>query len=283
VKLWLVSYANRRFAAAQRYLLRSAERFGFDRICDFGERHLQRTDFFQQHQAILSAPRGAGYWLWKPFYIAEVLQEAAPDDVVVYCDSAMEFIADVRPLIEICQNGSGPMLFQTHDHLNIAWTKRDCFAGMDCDTPQFHFAQQLMGGLQIYRRCEASFEFVHASLSYCSQPQLLTDAPNLSGLPNYPEFIAHRHDQSILSLLAEKWQLPIYRDPSQWGNPRALAEFRPPDMPMIESAERPYENSRYGQIINHHRRRKGPRSARVFSAVLAANRLRAMLPIRKAA
>jgi hypothetical protein len=269
MKLWLVCFANRRFAVAQHCLVRSAERFGFDRICAFDERHVRQTDFFRRHQAILSAARGAGYWLWKPYYIAEVLEQAAEDDVVVYCDSGNEFIADPRPLIEICQNGDGPMLFQTHDNLNIAWTKRDCFVGMDCDKPQFHHAQQLAGGLQIYRRCAASLEFVQSQLSYCSRSELLTDADNTCGLPNYPEFVEHRHDQSIMSLLAERWRLPIYRDPTQWGNPRMMAEFQPSDTPIMKSPHTAYENSPYGQIVNSHRRGKGPRRKGFWASVRA--------------
>jgi hypothetical protein len=262
MKLWLVCYANRQYAKAQRALVCSAQRRGFDHIRVFNDRHLQQTDFFLQHQAILSQPRGAGYWLWKPFYIGQVLQEAAPDDVVVYSDSGIEFIADLHPLIDICKRGLGPMLFQTHGHLNITWTKRDCFVGMDCDLPAYREAQQVMGGFQIYRACEASFEFVHSWLHDCCQPQLLTDAPNECGLPNYPEFIEHRHDQSILSLLAAARRLPIYRDPSQWGTPWALPEFLPSGT-LNKAAISPYENSPYGQLLNQHRRKKGPRRRRL--------------------
>jgi len=38
------------------------------------------------------------------------------------------------------------------------------------------------------------------------------------GKPNYKEFIDHRHDQSIFSVLTKKYNLLAYRDPSQWGN-----------------------------------------------------------------
>jgi hypothetical protein len=282
MKLWLVCYANRRYAAAQRYLVRSAKRFGFDQIYAFNKRQLRQTDFFRQHRAILSAPCGGGYWLWKPFYIAQVLQMAAPGDVVVYNDSGSEFIADPRPLIDICRRESVPMLFQTHNHLNLNWTKRDCLVGMGCDLPRFHFAQQLLGACQLYPRNEAGLEFVNSWLNYCCQPKLLTDAPNICGLPNYPEFVKHRHDQSILSLLAEKWRLPIYRDPSQWGNPWALPEFRPPNVVEIDAAV-PYENSPYGQLLDLHRRGKGPKRKGILAVVRALEGLRNVLPLPKAA
>ncbi len=78
MKLWLVSYANRKFAAPQSWLVHSAKRFGFDEIRAFRERDLQRAEFFRQHRHILSLPRGAGYWLWKPYYIQQVLRGPRP-------------------------------------------------------------------------------------------------------------------------------------------------------------------------------------------------------------
>ena len=54
-----------------------------------------------------------------------------------------------------------------------------------------------------------------------------------SGLPNYPEFRDHRHDQSILSILQVKHQITTYEDPSQFGNNFREEGFR--------------------QLINHHR------------------------------
>ena len=71
----MVCYANRKFAAPQRWLVRSAERFGFDEIRAYQPRDLQRTAFFRQHREILKLSRGAGYWLWKPYYILQTLRE----------------------------------------------------------------------------------------------------------------------------------------------------------------------------------------------------------------
>ncbi len=129
---------------------------------------------------------------------------------------------------------------------------------MNCDEPRYLWAQQVMGGFQLYRHCPETFEFLREWFDYCRQPQLLTDAPNPPSMANYPEFVDHRHDQSIISLLAERWQLPIYRCPSQWGNAWALPQFRSPGIPIKKSAA-PYQNSPYGQLIDHHRRNRRAR------------------------
>jgi hypothetical protein len=74
--------------------------------------------------------------------------------------------------------------------------------------------------------------FVTEWLTYAQDSRAITDDANVLGLPNYPEFHDHRHDQSILSLLAKKWNLTLYPDPSQWG----------------AGAQRPYPT-----VFEHHR------------------------------
>ncbi len=46
---------------------------------------------------------------------------------------------------------------------------------------------------------------------------LLQKIKNTQGLDNYPEFVAHRHDQSVWSLMSKKYQINRFRDPSQFG------------------------------------------------------------------
>ncbi len=249
--------------------------FRFRRNSRLSGARSKRTDFFRRHRDILSLPRGAGYWLWKPYYIEQVLRQSAPGDVVAYIDSGIEIIADLSPVVEICSAGRGITLFQVHDGHNIIWTKRSCLVGMDCDEPRYHWAQQVLGGFQLYRHCDESFDFLRTWMKYCLRPQLLTDAPNPQGMENYPEFIDHRHDQSIISLLAERWELPIYRCPSQWGNDWALPEFCSPGI-AIGKVVAPYENSPYGQLIDHHRRNRRARHRHRYDAVRQA-----VLPLRK--
>jgi hypothetical protein len=74
--------------------------------------------------------------------------------------------------------------------------------------------------------------FISEWLTYAQNSRVITDDDNVLGFVNYPDFLDHRHDQAILSLLAKKWNLTVYPDPSQWG----------------QSEKRPYPT-----IFNHHR------------------------------
>lgn len=57
-------------------------------------------------------------------------------------------------------------------------------------------------------------------------------------------------DQSVLSLLAVKHGLPIFRNPSPHGNRFKLPEFRTPGELLKGSyADKPFANSPYGTLI----------------------------------
>ncbi len=55
--------------------------------------------------------------------------------------------------------------------------------------------------------------FLREWLEYCSDLRVITDDPNTCGLPNLDGFRSHRHDQSILTNLTLKHEIPCYGDP----------------------------------------------------------------------
>jgi hypothetical protein len=150
------------------------------------------------------------------------------------------------------------MLFRTHKHLNKTWTKRDCFVLMGCDSAEYWEAEQLMGGFSIFMKNEKNIKFLQEWLHYCCNKFIITDTPNTCGLENLPEFVDHRHDQSVLSILGVKHNIEIYRDPSQWGNSFKIESYRKSieitHDPNVNSSC-PYANSPYGTLLNIHRER----------------------------
>ena len=108
--------------------------------------------------------------------------------------------------------------------------------------------------------------FVEEWLSFCRDPRIITDIPNTMGKKNSWRFIEHRRDQSVLSLLAWKHQLSLYRMPSQFGNHYKAPPFRITGEFNCESQKKlkqlryyyskPYFNSPYGQLLDQHRSKK---------------------------
>lgn len=237
MKIFLLSYATAEFHQGQHRLKKSALKFGVDQVILYGRRDLVKTKFYQEHKDILDQPRGGGYWLWKPFFILEAMKRLNPDDLLFYSDAGIEIVANLDPLISLGQK-KGILLFQNGNYRNKEWTKRDCFRLMKCDQKKYWSGRQVMGGFQLYKKEPESLHFLTEWLCFCSDQRIISDSQNETGQDNLAGFREHRHDQSILSLLAIKHRLEIFHDPSQWG----------------ESLER-LSNSPYDKLIFVHRQR----------------------------
>jgi hypothetical protein len=89
---------------------------------------------------------------------------------------------------------------------------------MNCDETKFTDSYQRLASFIVFRNSKVSKDFVEEWLHYCQDERILIDSDNIQGKNNYAEFLHRRHDQSVFSLLTKKYDLTVFRDPSQWGN-----------------------------------------------------------------
>lgn len=259
----LVCYATCDFEEGRGRLVASARRFGIHEVHSCNRAAVERADFYPENRAILDRPRGSGYWLWKPYMIEHVLQQLPAGELLYYLDAGVEIIRDLSPLAEFATHKGGILVFAGHyDDVAVPGpnicrrrTKRDCFVLMGCDEPRYHEAQMLDASLVVFRKTERSLAFVRAWRSHCSDARIVTDDANVCGKDNLPGFIDHRHDQSVLSLLALRHGLEAFRHPSQFGNHLKPEPLREPG----EILGHPYgakglcHNSPYPTLLDHHR------------------------------
>ncbi|KQZ95578.1 hypothetical protein ASD74_12245 [Rhizobium sp. Root564] len=161
--------------------------------------------------------RGAGFWLWKPYIVGDVLDNVPDGTIVIYTDVAMTFISDPAPLAKLVADQPIALFHLVPFHSMSTWTKRDCFIHLDADSSDFWYMPQLTAAFQVYRACDKSRAFVKALQHASSGKVQLTDLPNTLGRPNLPDFQDHRHDQSILTIIARKHGIETHPDPSQFG------------------------------------------------------------------
>jgi len=75
---------------------------------------------------------------------------------------------------------------------------------------EYYNTSQVNGAFFAVRNTLNAKLFVSQWLTYATDERVITDLANTLGHPNLPEYKAHRHDQSILSLLVKKWGIPEY-------------------------------------------------------------------------
>lgn len=243
----LVNYATERFRPYQRLSSQTALRLGgIDRVIQCGPDDLD-LEFRQRNAHLLSEPRGGGYWIWKPYLIERELQALDEGDCLVYADAGVFFTGSVSPALRLLRaSGDSVMVFENRLGIEREWTKRDAFVELGCDSPRYADTNQIAGGISIWARSSMSLDLVREWLRLVQDAQLVTDLPGRCGLPDYPGFREHRHDQSIFSLLCKRRGIRPHRLP-----------WRPP--------EEECPNSKYPMFAS--RGISGPRAIVRFAAL----------------
>ena len=162
----------------------------------YRKEHLDK-DFVEKNKKIFEAKRGSGYWLWKPYLTLKTLEQMPENSIMIYFDSGIKIINPLDHFInELGDNDM--MLVDNFGLLNKEYIKRDLFRIMNMDNEVARNAQQLNGAMFVVRNTTRSREFVRKWLDIAQIDGAITNDPSID---EYPEFIEHRHDQSILSLL----------------------------------------------------------------------------------
>ena len=245
----LINYASPAFRDYQQINAMTAKQFGFDSCRCFGPEDID-PEFYKSHREILSNPRGAGFWLWKPYLVERCLREMRTGDFLLYSDATIHFVNPIEPMLDTMEKCGLDILILGESFSESQFTKRDAFLLMDADSARISSTPQRFASAVMLRNSPFTLEFCRDWLSFCEDPRILTDAPNCRGKDNYPDFAAHRHDQSVFSVLSKLQRLEV---PSL----NYLAEGLP---------------DRGSQIINHPRVQLSPRE--VLVRLLAQNVLR---------
>jgi len=261
----LVSFATTEFEKYQHDLSRTAKTLGVQRIFEYTkERDLLSTPFYRENMDLLDVPKGAGYWVWKPYFILQALKQLKEGDILLYADAGTSFLSSFKPLVNLCQaDSNGILLFDMRPLLNREWTKRDCFILLGADESRYWDAYQAMATVIVLKKSDFVVGFIQEWLKCCLVPLAVTSDASLLG-PEFKEFIEHRWDQSILSILGIKYNLNTYRSPAKWGNYLKFPQFRRRNEykgypyalkdTIQDYAVEPQLNSPYGTIFEFNKR-----------------------------
>lgn len=214
-KLVVINYADENFASNRRACSESAFKYGLaDEVIEYRPEDIDVT-FRKKNNETLSIKRGAGLWLWKPYFILRTLNQMEDDDFLFYTDSGVFFIKPIYLLVNALKNKQQDIFPFMLPLLENEWTKNETQTLILGEKTKYRNNQYLATYILI-RNSKKSRSFISEWLSYmenpiCSYPDLITDEKNDTS------FIAHREDQSVFSILCKKYKLKAYREPSQYG------------------------------------------------------------------
>lgn len=215
----LYNYAHNCCIKSQPYNTKTGYEVGkFDVVYQFNFNDIDKN-FYQKNKHILDQKIGAGYWIWKYYFALKLINDPSINegDLIFYCDSGSHFISDIQPLVDVFLRDDLSIMTFSQLHKSSLCTKRDMFVLMNADYPKFTQTCQRVGGFFMFRKNEISKKFFTQCLDYSQDYRIITDSPNEMGLENYKDFFVHRHDESLISIMAKKYDLYPYRNPCQDG------------------------------------------------------------------
>ena len=148
----LISFATDQFKSSQNVLEIQSYKMGADKVISYKNSDIDKT-FIRENYKILQSPRGAGYWLWKPYVILKTLENCNDGDKILYSDSGAYPIEDLNYLYSITDK-QDIVLFRLFDKFNRDWTKKDCFNLMNCKEEKYYNTDQTLATFQLYKNNE---------------------------------------------------------------------------------------------------------------------------------
>lgn len=155
--------------------------------------------------------RGAGWWRWKPYYMLSELRKLAQGDVLVHVD--YDIVLAHNPSALFCLGQQAPQGVATFHFpclTDRGWTKRETALALGATDAMLDTAT-LYAGIVAVRRTPDAEAFLEEWLKWALEGELATDTLSI---PQDPAFREHRHDQTILSLVAKRRHIKSYPFPT---------------------------------------------------------------------
>ena len=161
--------------------------------------------------------RGYGYWIWKPEIILNSLRQIPENSILQYSDIGCHFnkmgISKLFYYQDMCDENNilsfqyfDPLIkklnFNYPNYLEHQYTKADLMKYFNLDFNHTHMnTAQLWSGTFFIKKNLKNIEFLKQWLKAFKDMSLIDDS--ISVLKNHKNFIEHRHDQSVFSLLCK--------------------------------------------------------------------------------
>jgi len=215
----LLSFASSRLGSLQR-LRREAEEMGcFASVTmlsasDLGQDYWEACgDFVRTHPS-----RGYGFWSWKPYIIHRRLRDIPPGDVLLYVDAGCSLNTEGLAIFKAyvrrtTSHTSGWFVFETGDLVG-SYSKRSLLRAHEADNERDRAMPMLQAGCQFIVARSDNVTLTNQWFEGMQVRSLIDDSPSADEVPG---FIAHRHDQSVFSILANRQGILHSINETEWS------------------------------------------------------------------
>ena len=160
----------------------------------------------EHEEFIMNNKRGYGYWIWKPIIIKNQLEKMKDNDILFYLDCGSSIINNntdkLNQYINILKD-KDIMVFDAN-YLTKKFMKKNVIN-------EFNLNKDILdnnlieAGCVIIKKTKFSIKFLNLWLDTMSKNNYSLVNDDLLNHEQDKEFIEHRHDQSILTILANQY------------------------------------------------------------------------------
>lgn len=210
----VVNFADEKYESFRRRNSISAYKKGkADKVIEYTWEDIDSA-FREKNKIILGYERGAGLWLWKPYFILKALRNIKEGEYLLYVDAGSFFIDKIVHLINVLEKSNQTIMGFELPLLERQFTKNEVFHLMDYKDTGLN---QILASFILLKKSSYSVSFIEKWLEYMCDERIVSPKHFCSTIKENKEFIAHREDQSVFSILYHKDNLIPFKDPSQYG------------------------------------------------------------------
>jgi hypothetical protein len=165
------------------------------------------NEFWNKHRDFINKnSRGYGYWLWKMYIIKKTMENMEDDDILLYLDCGCELGVDKKTKLLECINiVKTDKIVGTTICVEREYNKMDLLVKLNMVDYNYLNTPQRQAGAILFSVCRETRNFVNEWYILSCDYHNIDDTPSKE--KNLDDFIEHRHDQSIFSLLTKKYDM----------------------------------------------------------------------------
>lgn len=213
--IYAINYANELYETERKFNTKTAYSKGrVDVVIEYSPNDIEEA-FREKNKKILAYKRGAGLWLWKPYIILKTLRQINESDYLFYCDAGAFYVNRIQLLIDCMEKNNQTVMTFELPLLARQFTKKETFHLMNYANYE---QNQVLASYLLLKKCAFSEQLICEWLEYCCDERIISPRYFRPDIAEFDDFVEHREDQSILSIVVKKHNLPVFRDPSNYGD-----------------------------------------------------------------
>lgn len=207
--VYVISYADGDdvFQQNQNTLALSAINRGIDHIILYRRQHIDPF-FLKKNKNLLGEKRGAGLWLWKPYFILKTLEGMPPNALLLYLDAGYVMSDSIEALVGKLKDKDILLIKDDLDimappRLVFQYATRYAQQQMQCPDRAFYETETIMAASLLLKNTPFTRKFIKEWLDACEDEDLLKGH---SVIPDHEGYRGSQEDQSLLGVIAAKYK-----------------------------------------------------------------------------